>query len=201
VKARLATVAALAAAALLAPRTSRANEEPLAPPVDAQPTAGSAAPTEPDARVSDFHVLVSSGASYRSIFALPVESWNLGLGAGFDISRHVAFYLRGTYERGRTPAGLDTQYIQLGASLEGVFGPLRPGVGVDLPSYFGVRRISDGTWDGQAGVGLFALLGLDLVRFDGHALFAAVRLDVDLFAPDWSFTTLVGGQGVLGLRW
>jgi hypothetical protein len=191
------SVVLVAIAVALVSRSARAEEGARpAPPPDVE-THGPSSPLEPR-----FHWLLSLGASYRSIFALPVESYDVGLGAGFDIGRHAAFYVHVAYENGHTPAGLGTQYIQLGAGPEGVFGPLRPGVGVDLLNCFVLHRISDGGGTvGQCGVGLYASLALDLLRFDDHALFVAARFDADALLPHVGPVPYLGGQGSVGLRW
>ena len=186
------TVLAIALASSAARADDGSPEPPAAEPHDAA--------TKPASPVR-FGALLSGGVSYRSLYSFPIESWDMGLGAGAELGQHVAVYARGTYEQGRTPAGLSAQFFQLGASLEGVFGRFRPGIGVDGLNYFAVRRISSGAWIDRFGVGVFASLALDLLRVDGHALYVGARFDADFFPPVVPPTPLLGTQGCLGVRW
>ncbi len=154
--------------------------------------------SEPSAATATPHTtyfgLVSGGASYRRLFGLPVEAADIGLGFGAD-SRGLGLYVRGDFEAGRADRGLTTRTFRLGGSAEGIVGRFRLGGGVDVLR-FSVWRVTDSTTIDELGVGAFMLGSLDVVRFDGHALFLGVRGDVD-----WIHSSAVfGASATLGFR-
>lgn len=109
--------------------------------------------------------------------------------------------MRGNYDRGQTAAGLSTQLLQIGASVEGIFGRFRPGVGVDLLSWFALRRITDGSWLNGRGFGAYVLASYDLVRFERHAVYLGARFDADFSGNFNEPGAVLGAQGTVGYRW
>ena len=167
--------------ALFATNAARADDDVAVGETSAEPAPAASRPARPT-----YAGIVSGGASYRSLFGLPVEAADIGLGFGVD-SGGLGLYVRGGFEAGRLDHGLTTRVYRVGGSMEGIVGRLRLGGGVDVLDY-GVTRVTDGTTINEIGVGFFVLGSVDVVRFDDHALYLGARGDAD-----W-----VGGTGVLG---
>ena len=183
----------------LASRPARADDE--APPATSPPPAPVEAPAPGIPRYQPRpEVFLSGGASYRSIFSLPVDAWTVGGGVGLHVRDHAAVYALASFEQGQTAAGLATHFIDLGAGVDGVFGRVRPGIGLRVGD-FGFRRISTGGWIDQVGVGATASLGVDVLKLDGHALFVGGCLEADVFPTDASVIPMLGAQGYAGARW
>jgi hypothetical protein len=182
-----AVLAALVASALVTSSAARADDVVIAP-------ASAEVAPEPSHAHPTYFGLVSGGASYRRLYGIPIEAADLGLGVGSE-SKGIGLYVHAGFEPGRTIYGLTTRVYRLGASVEGIVGRFRMGGGLDVLD-FTVTRITDPTTTmTQLGIGVFALASLDVVRFDGHALFLGLRGDLDSTG-----SATLGASVALGFR-
>ena len=80
-------VATVALASSLVPLAARADDSDYGNYLDGAEPLPTPTGTQPKTRGSR---LVWTGASYRTLFGLPVESLSLGAGAGAELDEHVA---------------------------------------------------------------------------------------------------------------
>jgi hypothetical protein len=154
------------------PRAAEAAPEPAPTPTPAPSR------RTPSSAYDPFQLKMTGGAMYHRIFTLPFYGADVGLAFGGQPSEHGAFFATLNVFRGRTEYGLTTTMLRAGAAGEGVFDRFRAGAGVEV-LYLGFKRVGRGSNIDTAALGVYGMLSLDVVKIDGSAIFAGVRLDLD----------------------
>jgi hypothetical protein len=161
----------------------------VATPAFAQETTpeGSEPPAvAPPAPYRSFRIGFEGGGFRQSMLGQPVTGYDLSGALGFDsvvpsgLVRGFALDLRLAYLRGSTLNGLDTRTIRVGP--EGaviLFSRVRTGLGVHLGDS-GFWRATDGSLADALVVGASAFVTVDVVQLGHHALYLALRGNVDL---------------------
>jgi hypothetical protein len=219
-RASIALASVIAAAIVVAAPHASADgpvivEVPAPPPTQPQPPPAAPAPAptpapsttrppgedeEPPPKKpgkSRFIAKVGLGAAYRRIFSVPIYAGELGisLGGGND---KMAFFFDINAMLGRTEYHLQSGQFDIGGSIEGNFAPAHLGFNLHLSYMYIARTTSSATMD-SLGVGIAPFFLVDVVPFDGNALYLGVRVPLDLYngspAPGvWGIT------GMLGIR-
>ena len=166
-------------------------------------TAAAEAPTrEKDSGHLRARYELSAGPTYRSFYDDHVVGADLALKVGADFT-HVALYGTAGGMIARTGLGLSTCAPQAGVGAELVTDYFRLGAGVQLSILFVTRDSgASGTlWSPGAGAEVHATL--DVLHFDGHALFFGARGTIDSYGASGRHgRTLVlrGGSAFVGVR-
>jgi hypothetical protein len=188
----LVLVPALLLPALFA-RTAQAQETFGSGPVDDTAAAAPAPEPAPAAPANDWwrkkepappppHVpnpmaLRFDGAyAPRRLFALGVTGADLGLAIGIQTSQHVAWWFTGRVTLGSTENGLHVWTGRLGPEVEGVFDPIRFGIGA-APLMMGVDRAARDQTLHSYGLEGRAFVRFDCWRTDDVALFLRAAID------------------------
>ena len=137
----------------------------------------------------------------RRLFTLGVTGADLGLALGVQTSQHTAWWAASRVSLGSTENGLSVWSGRAGAEVEGVFDPVRFGVGASF-LFMGVDRATRNESLMSYGVEVRAFGRFDFVRNDDYALF--LRAGIDAGAEARGESTFWGpalGIGVeLGVR-
>ena len=167
-------------AMVLVPVTARA-QEPEAPQEPA--------PEAPVVRVPQRKPMAlrfDGGYAPRRLFSLGVTGADLGVALGAQTSHHVAWWGTSRLSLGSTENGLSVWSTRWGAEVEGVFDPLRFGIGMSM-LLLGVGRAERDQTLLSIGAEGRAFARVDCLRNDDFALFLRAGIDAGIEASGGSF--------------
>lgn len=141
------------------------------------------------------------GYAPRRLFSLGVTGADLGLALGVQTTHHSAWWATSRLSLGSTENGLSVWSSRFGAEVEGVFDPVRFGIGASL-FVMGVGRAERDQTLLSYGVEGRAFARVDVTRNDDYALFVRGGIDAGAEARGGSvFWGPCLGVGVeLGVR-
>lgn len=188
----LLSIAVLAGALLVAPRTASADDE--GERVDVHRTTRVAKP---------YGFRIDGGHASRRLFDLGLGGADVGLALGGQPKRHFAWWVTPRFFYGGTDNGLRVITGRLGAELEAVYDPVRFGFGGAF-MYATLSRASSQR-PAIPGIGgeLRAFVQVDLVRDDDYAMFVRGSFDVSDASGgvQWGPTIALGFElGISGKR-
>lgn len=138
---------------------------------------------------------VGGGATYKSLFGLPMTMGTIDVGLGGQLAEMVAFNMNLDLDFGKTAHGLTTRAYTIAPVVEIVADRFRLGFGPEA-LWFGVTRATTGAVIAHGGLGLRILATFDVVKTDSVALFVGGRGQIDYLFSAGLFST----TGSAGLR-
>lgn len=144
---------------------------------------------------------LDGGYAPRRLFDLGVSGADVGLGLGVQTTHHSAWWATSRLSLGSTENGLSVWSSRFGAEVEGVFDPVRFGIGASL-FVMGVGRAEREETLLSYGIEGRAFGRVDITRNDDYALFVRAGIDAGAEARAGSvFWGPAFGVGVeLGVR-
>ena len=197
-----------AAAALLASPAlaDPSAQEPVRVVVDSAAPPPADAPRPRPAPKTTVRGIATGGISTAGLFGISSTAMHAGIGIGAE---HGRLYAPMTLDvaLGQTRSELSAGEVKLGAGIQGVVGPVRLGVGLDVGyAWIGRAPSSSGSHIGMYAIDAHAVATVDVVDIgDGRAIYVGVKPSLglrwgeSLFAFDhgaiaWRGAAMVGAR-------
>lgn len=186
---------ALGLSLALVANVAHASEPTYAPPPAPMPPSGDVPAAVPVSPIPDgFSFKGDFGGAYRSIYATGMWDANLELAVG-AITGSGGWYGTMGASLGKTSGGLSEQQFRFGVEWENGFDRLRLGLGLQS-GYVMIHRVTDAEVMDSFSAGLHGFAAYELYQWEGHALRAQLRMDVEQYlaadAPTWGPTLGLG---------
>jgi hypothetical protein len=157
---------------------------------------------EPPASASHLTGFASGGVGFGRIFSVPTleGQFALGLGGRWSVDEgspwQIGFYVTSEYAGGSTQYGLGTNAFRFGPALDVSYAQrLHLGGGFEYARLIIQRKTSSDTLD-YGGIGAFALVAVDVVRFEPGAVFVSVRASGDAMTDRALRSTISLASGI-----
>ncbi len=179
----------------LPPLPTSAPIEPVPPSgMIVEPARQPAMPPAPPRFPQRVELQLGGGATYRSIFGLPMTMGSVDLGLGAHVAEMVAFHLTVDGDFGKTTHGLTSRAYSISPTIELVEERFRIGLGPEL-MWFGIWRATTSSVIARGALGARVIASFDVLKTAPATLFIGARGQVDWLFPagPWSAT---GGAGL-----
>lgn len=144
---------------------------------------------------SHVELQIGGGATYKSLFGLPMTMGNVDVGLGARISEMVAFNVSFDADFGKTAHGLTVRTYSVAPTIQLVADRFRMGVGLEV-LWFGISRVTTGGTIAHGGLGARVVATFDVLKTEPVTLFIGGHGQVD-----WLFGGGLGSAtGAAGLR-
>ncbi len=173
-----------------------ASETPVDPPASMSPNRS---PPPAAAPANHFGFKVQAGPAYRRLYGTSITGADVELAFGGEGRKGGVYFNLGVVPLASTEFGLRANAFELGVGGELIWDRLRLGGGIQM-TYL---QVSHATFSGHTwglGPGFHVLASLDVVQFDGHAMFLSAKFNGDYLGGEPSAYAW-GPTGLLGFRY